>query len=107
MAGDQETAQFFYDHAREAGGANATVGVATRRTEEGKKLFTVAADSDTKVESKVAQEHDALRRSNDRLFCGGATTASWMNRNHLPPRRTAGGRLNSAILNTTILNTKN
>jgi hypothetical protein len=65
MAGDKETAQFFYDHAREAGGANATVGVATRRTEEGKKLFTVAADSDTKVEAKVAQEHDALLRQNE------------------------------------------
>jgi Flp pilus assembly protein TadD len=62
MAGDRETAQFFYDHAREAGGASATVGVATRRTEEGKKLFAVAADSDTKVGSKVAQERDALRR---------------------------------------------
>jgi Flp pilus assembly protein TadD len=62
MAGDRETAQFFYDHAREAGGANATVGVATRRTEEGKKLFAVAADSDTKVGTKVAQERDAVRR---------------------------------------------
>jgi Flp pilus assembly protein TadD len=62
MAGDRETAQFFYDHAREAGGANATVGVASRRAEEGKKLFAVAADSDTKVGTKVAQERDALRR---------------------------------------------
>jgi Flp pilus assembly protein TadD len=64
MAGDRETAQFFYDHAREAGGASATVGVATRRTEEGKKLFTVAAESDTKVGTKVAQEREALRRQN-------------------------------------------
>jgi Flp pilus assembly protein TadD len=62
MAGDRETAQFFYDHAREAGGANATVGVASRRAQEGKKLFAVAADSDTKVGTKVAQERDALRR---------------------------------------------
>ena len=65
MAGDKETAQFFYDHARQAGGATATVGVATRRTEEGKKLVTVAADSDTKVEAKVAQERDALRRQHE------------------------------------------
>ena len=65
MAGDKETAQFFYDHAREAGGANATVGVATRRTEEGKRLLTVAADSDAKVEAKVAQERNALRRRNE------------------------------------------
>jgi Flp pilus assembly protein TadD len=65
MAGDKETAQFFYDHARQAGGATATVGVATRRTEEGKKLVTVAADSDTKVEAKVAQERDSLRRQHE------------------------------------------
>jgi Tfp pilus assembly protein PilF len=41
LEGDQETAQFFYDHARESTGANATVGVATRRTAEGRKLFTL------------------------------------------------------------------
>lgn len=61
MVGDRETAQFFYDHARQAGGANAVVGVATRRTEEGKKLFAVAADSDTRVDVKVAQERNTLR----------------------------------------------
>jgi len=34
--GDQETAQFFYERARQAGGASQTVGVATKRTAEGK-----------------------------------------------------------------------
>jgi len=34
LEGDRETAQFFYERARQAGGANATVGVATRRIEE-------------------------------------------------------------------------
>ena len=62
IEGDRETAQFFYDRAREAGGASATVGVATRRTAEGMKLFAVAADSNTKVEAKVTQEREALRR---------------------------------------------
>jgi Flp pilus assembly protein TadD len=65
LEGDRETAQFFYDHAREAGGANATVGVATRQDQEGKKLFAVAADSDTRVEAKVTQDRNALRQQNE------------------------------------------
>ena len=65
LEGDRETAQFYYDHARAAGGANAVVGVATRRTEEGKKLFAVAADSDTRVEAKVTQERDVLRQQHE------------------------------------------
>jgi Flp pilus assembly protein TadD len=62
LEGDRETAEFFYERAREAGGANATVGVATRRTAEGMKLFAVATDSDSRVEAKVTQEQNALRR---------------------------------------------
>jgi Flp pilus assembly protein TadD len=65
LEGDRETAQFFYDRARQAGGANATVGVATRRTEEGRKLFAVAADSNEKVEAKVTQDRNALRRQQE------------------------------------------
>ena len=65
LEGDRETAQFFYDRARQAGGANATVGVATRRTEEGRKLFAVAADSNENVEAKVIQDRNALRRQNE------------------------------------------
>ena len=65
LEGDRETAQFFYDHAREAGGANATVGVATRQDQEGKKLFAVAEDSDTRVGAKVTQERNALRQQNE------------------------------------------
>ncbi len=65
LEGDRETAQFFYDHAREAAGANATVGVATRQDQEGKKLFAVAADSDTRVEAKVTQDRNALRQQNE------------------------------------------
>jgi len=60
--GDRETAQFFYDKAQAVGGANSIVGLATRRSAEGSKLFQVAADNDTKVAAKVAQERDAYRR---------------------------------------------
>lgn len=63
--GDRETAQFFYDRARRAGDANATVGVATRRDEEGRKLFAVATDSNIKVEAKVTQDRDSLRRKHE------------------------------------------
>jgi Flp pilus assembly protein TadD len=65
LDGDRETAQFFYDRARQAGGATATVGVASRRTEEGKKLFAVAADSDSRVEAKVTQDREAFRRQQE------------------------------------------
>jgi Flp pilus assembly protein TadD len=62
MQGDRETAQYFYDKARTAAGAGATVGLATRRSAEGARLFEVARDSDTKVEAKVDQERE-LRRN--------------------------------------------
>lgn len=62
LEGDQETAQFFYDQARHAEGASVVVGVATRQTAEGQKLLAVAEDSDSRVDAKVGQERDALRR---------------------------------------------
>jgi Flp pilus assembly protein TadD len=65
LDGDRETAQFFYDRARQTGGATATVGVASRRTEEGKKLLAVAGDSDSRVEAKVTQDREALRRRHE------------------------------------------
>lgn len=61
LDGDRETAQFFYDRARQAGGANLTVGVATRRTAEGKRLFAVAADNNRLVEAKLTQEREKLQ----------------------------------------------
>jgi Flp pilus assembly protein TadD len=64
MEGDQETAQFFYEHSRQSMNANATVGVATRLTAQGQKLFTVAEDNTSKVENKVAQERSVLQRQN-------------------------------------------
>jgi len=65
LEGDRETAQFFYDRARQAVGANTTVGVATQRSAEGMKLFAVAADNDTKVGTKITHDREALRRQNE------------------------------------------
>jgi Flp pilus assembly protein TadD len=62
MDGDLETAQLFYERARKAEGAHVRVGLATRRSAEGMNLFAVAADSDQKVDGKIAQENQARRR---------------------------------------------
>jgi Flp pilus assembly protein TadD len=60
MDGDLETAQFFYEKARQAGDANARVGLATLSVAEGKKLFTVAAVSDRQVDREL--ERYSLKR---------------------------------------------
>jgi Flp pilus assembly protein TadD len=66
IEGDRETAEFFYDNARQAaGGAKLKVGLASSRSAEGMQLSQVAADSDTKVEAKVEQERDALRQQHE------------------------------------------
>ena len=62
LEGDMETAEFYYEHARQSTGASATVGVATRKTAEGQKLFSVAEDSTSHVQDKVAQERQSLQR---------------------------------------------
>ena len=62
LEGDKETAEFYYEHARQSMGASATVGVATRKTAEGQKLFSVAEDSTSHVQNKVAQERQTLQR---------------------------------------------
>jgi Flp pilus assembly protein TadD len=53
MDGDLETAQFFYEKARKAGDSNVRVGLASLRSAEGKKLFTVATDSDQQVDGEL------------------------------------------------------
>jgi Flp pilus assembly protein TadD len=60
MQGDSETAQYFYEKARDADGAHAKVTVATDRSAEGLKLADVAADSNKKVDDKIS-ELQALR----------------------------------------------
>jgi Flp pilus assembly protein TadD len=60
--GDLETAQFFYERARKAEDAKAKVGLATRQSAEGMRLFAVAADSDQKVDGEITQENEARRQ---------------------------------------------
>ena len=62
MDGDVETAQFFYERARTAQGANARVGFATRRSAEGKPLLAVASDSNQKVDGELVAESRERRR---------------------------------------------
>jgi Flp pilus assembly protein TadD len=68
LEGDRETAEFFYNSAQKAAGANAKVVLATRRTAEGRKLFEVAEDSDAKVETKVGEERAARRREGEPIL---------------------------------------
>lgn len=62
MDGDLETAQSFYQSARRAPQADAKIGLATRTSAEGLKLFAVAEDSDGKVANKIDQERELRRR---------------------------------------------
>jgi Flp pilus assembly protein TadD len=68
MEGDQESAEFFYEKAQSAGGANRTVGLATRKSAEGSKLAQVASESDTKVGTEVAQEREARRQHQEPIL---------------------------------------
>jgi Flp pilus assembly protein TadD len=61
VGGDRETAQVFYDRAQQVAGANTTVGLATRSSAQGLKLFQVATENDSKVEAKVIEEREAHR----------------------------------------------
>jgi Flp pilus assembly protein TadD len=53
MDGDLETAQWFYEKARKAPDSNARVGLATQQSAEGKRLFSVAGDSDHRVDGAL------------------------------------------------------
>ncbi len=62
--GDAESAEFFYEKARQAAGANQRVGLATNRSQQGQDLSQVAADSDHKVGSVLdtySQERHELK----------------------------------------------
>jgi len=67
IEGDRETAEFFYEKAQ-AVGAGVTVGLATRRSAEGSRLFQVASESDTKVEANVAQERNLRRQQREPIL---------------------------------------
>jgi Flp pilus assembly protein TadD len=56
MTGDPETAQLFYQKARQAQAANARVDLATRQSAEGMKLFEVSDNNDQRVAAKIVEE---------------------------------------------------
>jgi len=60
--GDLETAQFFYARAQKSGEANDRIGLATRRSAEGKHLFSIAGDSGQSVGDKIVVEDQYRRR---------------------------------------------
>jgi Flp pilus assembly protein TadD len=62
MDGDLETAEFFYEKARDAGDSNARVGLASLRSAEGKRLSTVATDSNHQVDGELDQYSQDRRR---------------------------------------------
>ena len=62
MDGDLETAQVFYEKARMAENAKNRVGLATRQSAEGLKLFQVANDSNQSVGVKIGEQSAARRR---------------------------------------------
>jgi Flp pilus assembly protein TadD len=62
LDGDVETAQFFYEKARSAPGANARIGIATRQSADGKELFTIAGDSGQKIDAKITATQEAKRQ---------------------------------------------
>jgi Flp pilus assembly protein TadD len=60
--GDLETAEFFYAKARKSEHTDDRVGLATRRSAEGKHLLAVVTDSDQKVGDKIVLDNQANRR---------------------------------------------
>jgi Flp pilus assembly protein TadD len=62
MDGDLESAQYFYEKARTAAGANARIGLATDHSAEGKTLITVADDSNHKVDGALVSYSQERRR---------------------------------------------
>ncbi|HTA22940.1 MAG TPA: tetratricopeptide repeat protein [Terriglobales bacterium] len=62
MTGDPETAQLFYEKARQAQKAGARVDLATSQSVEGMKLFEVSDDNDQKVAAKIIAEAQARRQ---------------------------------------------
>jgi Flp pilus assembly protein TadD len=62
LEGDLESAQYFYEKAQKAGDANTAVGLATQSSAQGKSLFSVAADSNQKVDGALVRYSQERRR---------------------------------------------
>jgi Flp pilus assembly protein TadD len=61
LDGDRETADFYYEKAREAKRRDATVTVATHADAEGKKVSQVAQNNDQATQAKIEQEQQQRR----------------------------------------------
>ena len=62
MDNDRETAEYFYAKAREAGGADAKVALATRRDMQGQRMGAVAAVNDQTISDAQQRDLEARRR---------------------------------------------
>ncbi len=62
LQGDRESADFYYDKAREARRSSAKVDVATRRDVEGRKIGDVAQTTDAQVQQRIEVARQARER---------------------------------------------
>ena len=60
LDGDRETADYYYDRARDANGAKARIALATRKDVEGKRIGELAENTDAEVLSRI--ERDRIAR---------------------------------------------
>jgi Flp pilus assembly protein TadD len=65
MYGDRETAQFFYDKARQAASSKDRIGVATDRGVKGWRLAELANDNTEKIDQKMTQDSELKRRQSN------------------------------------------
>jgi Flp pilus assembly protein TadD len=62
MDGDRETADYYYDRARDANSRGARITLATRKDVEGKKIGELAENTDNLVLTKIDAEQQARQR---------------------------------------------
>jgi Flp pilus assembly protein TadD len=62
MQGDSETAQVFYERARNAPSAKSRVGAATDASAAGLRLFQLSEENDGKVDQRMIQQAELKRR---------------------------------------------
>jgi Flp pilus assembly protein TadD len=67
LDGDRETADFYYDRAREANRNSARVTVATRKEAEGRRVAEVAGSNDQKVQDRIEIGRQARQRQGGQI----------------------------------------
>lgn len=85
--GDRETAEFYYTKAQTMPGANLKVGLASRSDAEGSNLSQVASQSDSSVQSKVAQQQAARRAAREPVLLLHRDNTPVQQQNPSPPNR--------------------